>query len=82
MTASASPSAILRACGLFGGLADDELTALLPRLRRKSFRKGALVFMRGDTGRDLYIVESGSVRVCLASSSCSSSRSARAWRSG
>jgi CRP-like cAMP-binding protein len=50
---------------LFGGLSDDEREDLLPRLRRRTFRKGAMVFMRGDPGRDLYIIESGMVKICL-----------------
>jgi CRP/FNR family cyclic AMP-dependent transcriptional regulator len=50
---------------LFGGLSADEREALLPRLRRRAFRAGATVFMRGDPGQDLYVVESGSVKICL-----------------
>jgi len=51
---------------LFGGLTDDERTALLARLRRRRYRKGATVFLYGDLGRDLYIIESGSVRIYVA----------------
>ncbi len=51
---------------LFGGLTDDEREALLARLRRRLHRKGSTVFMYGETGRDLYLIESGSVKICMA----------------
>src|SRR3979411_1499416 len=50
---------------LFGGLTDDERAALLPRWRRLRHRKGARIFMHGDLGRDLYVIESGSVKICM-----------------
>ena len=51
---------------LFGGLTEDEREALLARLRRRLHRKGSTVFMYGETGRDLYVIESGSVKICMA----------------
>jgi CRP/FNR family cyclic AMP-dependent transcriptional regulator len=51
---------------LFGGLTDDERAALLARLRPRRYRKGATVFLFGELGRDLYIIESGSVRIYVA----------------
>ena len=50
---------------LFGGLTDDERAALVTRLRRRRHRKGARLFLHGDLGRDLYVIESGSVKICM-----------------
>ncbi len=45
----------------FGGLSDEALDKLVARLRRHQVRSGELVFLEGDTGRSMYIVESGEV---------------------
>ncbi len=50
---------------LFGGLTDEERAALIERLRRRRYRKGVTVFLHGDPGRDLYVIESGSVKICM-----------------
>jgi CRP-like cAMP-binding protein len=50
---------------LFGGLTEKERAALVERLRRRRYRKGVTVFLHGDPGRDLYVVESGSVKICM-----------------
>jgi CRP-like cAMP-binding protein len=50
---------------LFSTLDEREQVELSRRLRRRRFRKGETVFMRGDPGRDLYLIESGSVKICL-----------------
>jgi CRP/FNR family cyclic AMP-dependent transcriptional regulator len=53
---------------LFSTLDEREQTELYGRLRRRRYRKGEMVFMRGDPGRDLYLIESGSVKICLTTS--------------
>src|SRR4051794_7491515 len=58
-------ASVLAGVALFAGLSDQERVALLERLRRRSFRKGARVFMQGDAGHDFYLVESGSVKICM-----------------
>jgi CRP-like cAMP-binding protein len=58
-------SIILAEVALFAGLSEDERGALFTRLRRRRYRKGEMVFLRGDLGRDLYLVESGTVKICL-----------------
>jgi CRP/FNR family transcriptional regulator, cyclic AMP receptor protein len=50
---------------IFRGLREDEFAALWDRLRRRRFRKGATVFLHGDPGDDLYVVEAGSVKICM-----------------
>jgi CRP/FNR family transcriptional regulator, cyclic AMP receptor protein len=50
---------------IFRGLREDEFAALWERLRRRRFRKGATVFLHGDPGDDLYVVEAGSVKICM-----------------
>jgi len=59
---------ILANVSLFGGLSEDERTALLGRLRRRRYRKGVTVFLDGDPGRDLYVIETGSVKICMTTS--------------
>jgi len=46
-------------------LDDDERSELNARLRRRRYRKGEMIFLRGDLGRDLFLIESGSVKICL-----------------
>ena len=50
---------------LFGGLTDHERASLIERLRRRRYRKGVTVFLHGDPGRDLYVIESGSIKICM-----------------
>src|ERR1044071_9657318 len=50
---------------IFRGLSDADMVALYERLRRRRFRRGATVFLSGDPGDDLYLVESGSVKICM-----------------
>lgn len=45
----------------FGGLTDETLDRLVSRLKRSTVREGELIFREGDTGRSMYIVESGEV---------------------
>jgi CRP-like cAMP-binding protein len=61
-------SALLAEVPLFASLSSDELTALYTRVRRRRYRKGELVFLRGDLGRDLYLIESGTVKISLTTS--------------
>ena len=50
---------------LFSTLDEREQAELGARLRRRRYRKGEMVFLRGDPGQDLYLVESGSVKIGL-----------------
>ncbi len=50
---------------LFSTLDEREQSELFARLRRRRYRKGEMVFLRGDPGRDLFLIESGSVKVSL-----------------
>ncbi len=52
---------------LFAGLADDERAALRYRMHRRRYPRGEVIFLRGDAGSHLYIVESGSVKITLSS---------------
>jgi CRP-like cAMP-binding protein len=53
---------------LFSGLAPDDLARLGACLRRRRYRAGQVVFMAGDPGSGLYVVESGRVKLSLSSS--------------
>ena len=49
---------------LFEGLAEYEVAEISRLLRRRTYSAGSMVFQEGQTGRRLYIVESGQVRIC------------------
>jgi CRP/FNR family cyclic AMP-dependent transcriptional regulator len=59
------PTTLLQEVPLFAGLDDAEQRELNARLRRRRYRKGEMVFLRGDLGRDLFLIESGAVKICL-----------------
>jgi CRP/FNR family cyclic AMP-dependent transcriptional regulator len=52
---------------LFAGLSDAERSALAERLARRTFAKGMIIFHKGSLGQNLYIIESGRVRIFLLS---------------
>jgi CRP/FNR family transcriptional regulator, cyclic AMP receptor protein len=52
---------------LFAGLSEDERGALRARMRRRRYPRGEVIFLRGDAGSHLYIVESGTVKIALSS---------------
>jgi glutaminase len=50
---------------LFQGLTGNELAALQPLLRRRSFRKGEVVVRKGDEARELFFLSRGHVSVSV-----------------
>jgi CRP/FNR family cyclic AMP-dependent transcriptional regulator len=62
----ASPP-VLGQIPLFAELATEELDGLGACLRRRRYRKGEVVFLQGDPGTSLYIIETGRVRIALSS---------------
>ena len=60
------PSVLARV-GLFAELSADELAVLWVRLRRRMFAKDQIIFAEGDPGTSLYLVETGRVKISLAS---------------
>jgi CRP/FNR family transcriptional regulator, cyclic AMP receptor protein len=57
------PIAVLRQVPLFAELPDEELTRLASMLRRRTFRRGEVIFHRGDPAGALHIVSAGRVKV-------------------
>src|SRR5438045_53469 len=70
MSSTTSPSAIdpsaLRV-SFFAGLSDEQLEDLALRTRRRRYAKGDVIFLRGDPGNTLYIIEAGTVKIALSS---------------
>ena len=60
---------MLRNVALFAGLSDQALEDLASSLGRRTFAKGMIVFHQGSSGRTMYIVESGKVRIFSLSES-------------
>jgi CRP-like cAMP-binding protein len=52
---------------LLSGLGPDDRSRLAAALRGRSYDRGALIFMRGDPGAGLYVVERGWVKLVLTS---------------
>ena len=59
--------ALLGKTALFGGLADNDRTAIAQRMRKISFEPDQMVFARGDPGRDLFLVLEGRIRLSILS---------------
>jgi CRP/FNR family cyclic AMP-dependent transcriptional regulator len=57
--------AILAAAPMFSELDDDAREALVAELRPIAFTPGQTIFARGDEGRELYLVLSGTVRLSV-----------------
>ena len=64
-TASA-PSALAQV-DLFSTLTSEELAALQSRVRRRRYPKGTVIFLEGDPGTSLYVIEEGHVKIVLTS---------------
>ncbi len=58
---------LLKRVPLFAQLDEDLLAGLATRMRRRTFRRGTIVFHKDQEGDALYIVESGHVRIFLPS---------------
>jgi CRP-like cAMP-binding protein len=52
---------------LFADLSPDELGDRSQRVRRRRYSKGETIFLRGDPGSTLFVVEPGSIRIALTS---------------
>jgi CRP/FNR family cyclic AMP-dependent transcriptional regulator len=60
-------AAMLRSVPLFANLADDDLDLLAGDLRRRRYARGQIIFAAGDPGDNLYLVESGTVKLAFTS---------------
>jgi CRP/FNR family transcriptional regulator, cyclic AMP receptor protein len=58
---------VLRSCALFRDVDDATLALVAGSLRTRRFRRQEVIFHAGDPGDSLFIVESGSVKIVLAS---------------
>jgi CRP/FNR family transcriptional regulator/CRP/FNR family cyclic AMP-dependent transcriptional regulator len=56
---------LLRQAPLFRDLGDKLLEGLAAHLRRRTYRRGTIIFHKDQAGDALYIVESGRVRIFL-----------------
>ena len=57
---------LLAQTSLFAGLDADDLAALAAQFKERQFAKGATIFLRGDPGEHLYLVESGRIRLAVS----------------
>jgi len=62
---TSDPAALLRRVSLFAGLDEATLAGLAGRLRRRSYRRGTMIFHKDQPGDGLHVIESGRVRFFL-----------------
>jgi SulP family sulfate permease len=55
----------LKDIALFSGRKPETLAELAARVERRSLRDGEVVFRRGDTGTELFLIRKGAVRIML-----------------
>jgi CRP/FNR family transcriptional regulator, cyclic AMP receptor protein len=60
---SAKVRSLLSRTSLFGALAADDLTVCAQAFKEKHLSKGQTLFLRGDPGTHLYLVETGRIRL-------------------
>jgi len=59
---------LLGRTALFGSLDEQDRRAIVARMRRVQFQSDQMIFSRGDTGRDIYLVLEGRIRLSVLSS--------------
>jgi CRP/FNR family transcriptional regulator, cyclic AMP receptor protein len=64
---AADVTGILRKTSLLGSLPDQDLQALAAASRLRSYRRGQIVFTRGDPGETVIVVVSGRVKISVRS---------------
>ncbi len=57
----------LRRCVLFRGVDRPSLETVAESLRLRRYRRDQVIFYQGDPGESLFVIESGSVKIVLAS---------------
>ena len=62
---ASDPRELLRKVPLFASLSEEALSGLAQQLRRRTFRRGTMIFHKDQAGDALYIVESGRIRIFL-----------------
>jgi CRP/FNR family cyclic AMP-dependent transcriptional regulator len=65
MPHSAAVADLLGRTALFGSLAQSERAEIARQMRAGTFEAGRQIFVRGDTGRDIYLVRRGRVRLSV-----------------
>jgi CRP/FNR family transcriptional regulator, cyclic AMP receptor protein len=55
--------AVLAESSLFSGMPRQDLEALAPAARSRTFRKGSYIFREGDVGNALYVIQRGQVKI-------------------
>lgn len=65
MAAKAELLDLITGTDIFSGLDEAGLEAVAQEMREVNFSSGQLIFTRGDEGRDLYLVQSGRVRLSV-----------------
>jgi CRP-like cAMP-binding protein len=62
---SAKVISLLSGTSLFGGLAAEDLAVCAQAFKEKHLSKGQTLFLRGDPGTHLYLIETGQIRLAI-----------------
>ena len=57
------PVAVLAESSLFEGVTRQQLEALAPALKSRTFAKGSYIFREGDVGNALFVVRAGQIKI-------------------
>jgi CRP/FNR family cyclic AMP-dependent transcriptional regulator len=67
MASITSIAAVLGKTALFGSLTHADRAAIATQMRRTAFKPGQTIFVRGDPGKEVYLVVEGCVRLSVFS---------------
>lgn len=60
------PISVLKKIPLFAAFSETDIRNLIPLLRRKTLRKGEILFRQGDEGTALYLILQGRIKISLS----------------
>src|SRR3981081_1209258 len=55
--------AVLADCTLFSGMPLQDLEAIAPAAKSRTFKKGSYIFREGDVGNAFYVIRRGQVKI-------------------
>ena len=60
-------SSYFKQVSIFADLPEEDIRALTPVAKRRTFRSGEVIFHRDDPGQVLYMIKEGKVKICIIS---------------
>jgi len=60
-----SVAAVLRRIPVFSGLSKSEMKQVEKIIYLRTYQEGEVIFVEGEPGAGMYVIESGKIRICL-----------------